>query len=355
MEFIMNGQGSGAVATTLLNNNFDVAALRPWVGNDGRSYISRLAANGKLEAVPLQNSTATLRKDEWKILDDAIVLAAKERLRIVSDLRGAGLTFSIPNGMGKTVLETETMSDITPAIVSMDPSRQSEADRPEFELTNLPLPVIHKDFFFNARQVATSRNSGAGIDTSTAQAAARRVSEEAEKLCIGTGGSISYGGGSVYGLTNFPQRITSAGLTSPSESGWTPAVTVREVLGMRQASEDAKHFGPWVLYTSPFWDLYLDDDYSDAKGDNTLRQRIAAINGISAIRTLDHLDGEQMVLVQQTSDVMRLVMGMDITTLQWETHGGMRLNFKVMAIMVPQLRADYYGNTGIVHANTAAS
>lgn len=350
MEFIMNGQGSGSVATTLLNNGFDVASLRPWVGNDGRSYISRLGAGGKLESVPLQNATATLRKDEWKILDEAIVLAAKERLRAVADLRSAGLTFTIPNGMGKTVLETETMSDITPAIVSMDPARASEGDRPEFELSNLPLPVIHKDFYFNARQVATSRNSGAGIDTSTAQAAARRVSEEAEKLVIGTGGSISYGGGSVYGMTNFPGRITSAGLTDPTDLGWTPAVLVREILAMRQASENAMHYGPWILYTSPFWDLYLDDDYSAAKGDNTLRQRIAAINGVRDIRTLDHLTGQQMILVQQTSDVIRLVMGMDITTIQWETHGGMRLNFKVMAIMVPQLRADFYGNTGIVHA-----
>lgn len=352
MEFIMNGQASGAVATTLLNNNFDPAALRPWVGKDGRSYIARLNAAGKLEAMPTMNATATLRKDEWKILDNAIVLAAKERLRIVADLRSAGLTFNIPNGMGKTVLETETMSDITPAIVSMDPARESEGDRPQFDLSNLPLPVIHKDFYFNARQVATSRNSGASIDTSTAQAAARRVSEEAEKLVIGTGSSVSYGGGTIYGLTNFPNRITS-GVTSPTDGGWTPATLVREVLAMRQASEDAHHHGPWVLYNSPSWDQFLDDDYSAAKGDNTLRQRLMAINGIQDVRTLDHLSGEQLILVQQTSDIIREVIGMDITTVQWESHGGMRLNFKVMAILVPQLRADYYGNTGIVHANAA--
>lgn len=354
MDFILNGQAQGAVATTLMNNNFDVAALRPWVGADGRSYIARLARNGKLEAVPLMNATATLRKDEWKILDDAVVMAAKERLRIVADLRSAGLTFNIPNGMGKTVLETETMSDITPAIVSMDPARQSEGDRPEFELSNLPLPVIHKDFYFNARQVATSRNSGASIDTTTAQAAARRVSEEAEKLVIGTGNNISYGGGTIYGLTNFPQRITSAGVTAPTDGGWTPATTVQEILAMRQASEDAHHYGPWVLYNSPAWDQYLDDDYSPSKGDNTLRQRIQAINGIQAVRTLDHLTGVQLLLVQQTSDVIREVIGMDVTTVQWESHGGMRLNFKVMAILVPQLRADFYGNTGIVHANAEA-
>jgi hypothetical protein len=48
-----------------------------------------------------------------------------------------------------------------------------------------------------------------------------------------------------------------------------------------------------------------------------------------------------------------MVIGMDVTTVQWETHGGMRLNFKVMAIMVPQLRSDFNGNAGIVHGSTA--
>lgn len=349
MDLIVNGQAQGAVASTLLHNGFDVASLRPWVGKDGRTYIAQ-NHGGKMIAVPTNNATATLRKDEWKILDDAIVMAAKERLRVVADLRGAGLTYNIPNGMSKTVLETESVSDITPAIVSMDPARQSEGDRPQFELTNLPLPVIHKDFYFNARQIAASRGSGVSIDTTTAQLAARRVSEEAEKLVLGVGSSVNYGGGQVYGLTNFPERITSASVTLPTGSSWTPKLLVQEILGMRQASENAYHYGPWVLYVSPAWDQYLDDDYSADKGDNTLRQRIKAIQGINDVRSLDHLTGFQLILVQQTSDVIRLVMGMDITTVQWETQGGMRLNFKVMAIMVPQLRADYNGKTGIVHA-----
>ena len=40
-------------------------------------------------------------------------------------------------------------------------------------------------------------------------------------------------------------------------------------------------------------------------------------------------------------------------SVQWESVGGMRLNFKVMAIQVPQLRADYYNNCGILHATTS--
>ena len=95
----------------------------------------------------------------------------------------------------------------------------------------------------------------------------------------------------------------------------------------------------------------MDEDYETAKGDNTLRDRIGAIEGIDRPATLDFLPTNTLLLVQKTSDVARMVVGMDVTTVQWETKGGMELNFKVMAIMVPQLRSDFNSNTGIVHGS----
>jgi len=210
MDFIYNGQASGGVADRLIANNMQVGALRPYLGKDGRTYITVVDNEGKAKAVPVTNAPASLRKDDWKLLDEAIVRVAKERLRAVADLRSAGLTFGIANGMGKTILETETQSDISPAEISMDGLRLSSADRPHFELTNLPLPIIHKDFNFTARQLTTSRNGGSPLDTTTAELAGRRVAEEAEKLLLGVSSSFAYGGGTVYGLTNFPSRITAS-------------------------------------------------------------------------------------------------------------------------------------------------
>jgi uncharacterized linocin/CFP29 family protein len=349
-DYILNGQSYGSVAAALMAHNFDPSALRPWIGTDGRHYLTA-NQGGKPVAVPAPVANATLRKDEWQLLDTAVVTAAKERLRVVADLRSAGLEFNIPNGLGKTVLQTETVGDITGARISMDPAVLGEADRPKYDIVNLPLPVIHKDFYFSARQIATSRNLGASLDTTMAELAARRVAEEAEKLVLGTANTFTYGGGTIYGFKNFPNRITQT-LTNPTSSNWTPATLVREVLAMRQKSINRFHYGPWVLYNSPKWDQYLDDDYSPNKGDNTLRQRLQAINGIQDVRTADFLgDTWDLFLVQMTSDVVRMVVGMDITTVQWETMGGMQVHFKVMAILVPQLRADANGNTGIVHGS----
>jgi uncharacterized linocin/CFP29 family protein len=360
-DFILNGQAHGGTAMALLQNNMDPASMRPWLEptNNGqlRSYVSVKNAQGVYEARPTFNAAATLRKEDWKALDDAIVKAAKPRLRFVGDLRAAGLTYSIPNGMGKTALETERQSDMNEAVISMDGMRESGADRPHFDLTLLPLPIVHKDFFFSARQLAASRNGGSPLDMTGAELAARRVAEAVEALALGVSpfSSYAHGGGTVYGLTNHPNANTKS-MTLPTASSWTPAVTVNEVLEMRLQAQQDHHYGPYMLYCSLDWDVYLDDDYSSAKGDLTLRQRLGMIEGIQGVKTLDYLAASgtfKMVLVQMTSDVVRMVEGMPITTLQWESKGGMQINFKVMTIATPQIRADFNNNCGIV-VGTAA-
>jgi uncharacterized linocin/CFP29 family protein len=350
-DFILNGRAVGSVASRLLAANFDMGVLRPYIGNDGRSYIT-VNQNGKPVAMPITNADATLRKYDWEILDEAIIKAAKPRLRAVADLRSRGLTFSVPNGMGKTVLESQNQSDVSAAVISMDGLRQSQSDRPVFDLVGLPLPIIHKDFQFSARQIASSRNGGSPLDTSTAELASRRVSEMAEQMLLGTAADYGYAGYTIQGYTSYTNRLMKT-ITAPTASGWTGATTVAEVLEMRQQSRDAFYYGPWMLYNSPAFDVYLDEDYSTLKGDLTLRDRLKKIGDIQDVRTLDYLTGYTLLLVQMTSDVVREVIGMDVTTVQWESQGGMQLNFKVMCIMVPQIRTDYNGNTGIVHGATA--
>lgn len=365
--------GDGPVFNQLLAANGDPHALRPWIEDEDndRSYIARktgrLVRNEKdnpfhnpnlpehlmvseYVAVPTNNNTATLRKDDWIALDEAILKVAKPRLRVFGDMRAAGLEYTIPDGMGKTVLQTERQSDINAATISMSGLVVGQSDRPQFDLLNMPLPIIHKDFQYDLRQLLASRNGGSPLDTTTAELAARRVAETVEMLTIGTLDTYTFGGGSIYGYTNFPSRITSVTGTAPTTAGWTASTTVNDVLNMKQQLFVANHYGPYRLYCSRLWDQYMDSDYNLYQG-QTLRQRLAKIQGIESVDTVDYLsDGYQLIMVQQTADVARAVCGMEITTLQWETHGGMQVNFKVMAILLPQMRADQYGNCGICHA-----
>lgn len=346
-NYIKQGVLTGNAADRLLAANGDTNVLRPWLGEDGKTYVTHVNNMGVASAVPLANAHATLRKDDWKLLDDAIVKAARERLRLVADLRGMGLTFSIPQGMGKTVLETETSGDVNDAVISMDGLRRSVDDRPEFELGMIPLPITHKDFQFSARNILASRNGGSPLDTTMAEMSARKVAEGIEMLTLGRAASYTYGGGTVYGLLNFTGTMAQV-LTTPVGAGVGAGATfLTEVMQMRALSVAAFHYGPWMLYTAPAWDVYLDADFK-ANSDKTVRQRVKELNGVTDVRTLDFMQNFDVLLVQTTTDVIRIVIGMDITTLQWDTEGGMQKNFKVMAIIVPQLRCDFNSRTGIV-------
>ena len=352
-NFFLNGQANGSVAQLLLNNNMDPNVLRPWIGKDGRSYRAQQNGLDPKTGAPLfkavvHNAPATLRKDEWILLDSAIIRASRVPLRLWADLRGAN-SYNVPNGMGTIVIQQQSVSDNGVATISMDGLRQSERDRPVYDITGIPLPIIHSDFSFTAREIAVSRNGGPPLDTTMAENCTRRVMEQIETLTAG-GPAFSYAGYSIFGYTTYPQRITYS-VTAPTSTGWTGETFIDDLLNMRQALINVRFFGPYQVYISSQWNPYLDADYSTAKGTITLRERAEAIDGITSIDVSFFLTGWSILMIQMTSDVAQAVVGMDVRTLQWESHGGMVLNFKVMAIMVPRLKANQQGQTGICHGS----
>ena len=354
-SFIQDGQAHGDAASLLANNGWDPLVLKPTRGPNGGTFIIRNEMNDKGILVPtwrlINNADATLRYDEWKLLDTNVLKAARERLTVFSDIVASGLTFNIPNGMGKTVLEYQTQSKAGVAQLGMDPVVEGENDRPVYDLRGLPLPVVSEDFSFSLRQLEVGRQTGTPLDTTMAEEAARNCAEKIERLTLGVDSSFAYGGYSIYGYRNFPQRITRT-ITAPT-GGWTPDVLLTDLLAMRQDSIDANHRGPWRVYMGPSWTPVLDDDYSSVYPGVTVRDRMLKIDGINSIKTSDYLTGYDIIMVEMTSGVVRAVIGMNMTTVQWETHGGLKRHFKVMGILVPQLRSDYYDQTGIVHGSVA--
>lgn len=351
-DFIYQGTGHGSVAATLMKHNFDTGVKRPWVGDDGEGYIT-VNRNGVPTNLRLNaNNDAALQVREWILLDKAVRQVSRSRLKFVSDLNNAGLRVTLPNGLAHTVLQYQTEGDISGATISMDTLRKGERDKTGYDLRSTPLPVIHKDFSFSARELLVSRNGGSPLDLSTASKAARKVSEEVERLALGLSDMFYYGGGTLYGALNFPDRLTAT-ITSPASGGWTPDVLLGEFLTMRTALQNAYQYGPYMVYTGLAWDKYMDDDYSAAKGDNTLRERLKKIEGIQDVKTLDFLTGYQILIIKMDSDTIQMINGLPMTVLQWEEDGGMELLFKVMTMQIPRLKSDNNNRAGILHANVA--
>lgn len=360
------GGGNGAVVNRLMEHDFNVDALRPYqdvidprkgfIRSNMGSFITSNRLNpktGKLEQCRIRiNADTTLRKQEWIELDNAVQRVSRERLQLVSDIRSRGLVRTLANGLGKTVFESQRMTDPGSAQVNMEPGVPTQNDRPHFDLVGVPLPVVSSGFSLGARQLATSRNSGEALDTTMAEACTRRVTETVETFFTGSYGTFIYGGYTMAGIRNSTNRATYT-ITSPDYSTWTPLVCVNEVIAMRETlSVTHHHFGPYRVYVGPGWDAYLDRDYSTSGGNNpnqTLRDRVKKIRGIEEIVTLDHLSTYDMILVEMTTETIRAIVGLDTTIVQWETMGGMNVNFMVMSILVPQIRADKNSHTGIIH------
>lgn len=304
------------------------------------------------------NAATSLRKQEWQLLDLVVLKVARERLIAWNDLSAAN-TFGGFDGMSKSMLEWETMSDPGEAIIDMDGITEGRADSPTYQLEGLPLPITHCSFWYSDRNLRISRGTGTPLDVTSAESCARRVAESIEKQVIGIDVGLNYGVTAdygqvpkVYGYITHPQRNTKTDVTVPT--GSNAAVTVGEVLEIIQTLAGDNMFGPFTVYHSTDWDEFMDDDYVAASPQNTLRERLVKISQISAVKRLDFLTNTfTLVFVQMTSNVARAVNGMEMTTVQWPEKGGAQQNFKVMTIKVPQIRADNSGQSGIMQATTA--
>lgn len=316
-----------------------------WAGEQ----LVRWAAAGKPISPAALRTLDVLRKDEWKVFDEALVREAQIRLQGVADLIGAGLTKRIPNGLAKTILEYEKISDLDPATVSLDGVTRGENDTVDFELAGLPLPITHKDWYLNLRRLLASRSEGGeGLDTTQSELAGRKIGEEAESMLFN--GGKTFGGLTIYGYTTHPDRNTvSFGAGGAwNQAAKTGAQIIADVATMVGAAEADRSFGPYWIYVGGGASLKLNEDYT-ANYAKTILNRILEYPKIQKVTIVDTLASDEVVMVQPTRDVVQWVIGEDLQTVQWDFEGGFQINFKGFQIGVPLIKSDIQLRSGIVH------
>jgi len=335
----------GDVASQMISNGgLSVHDYRPFIAKDGRTYINRMVGN-KMKAVPITSNATVLRDREWKELDMAVMKIRRERLIGVDDLTAKGLTYNLTNPMGRTVLEYHDMNDPGSAYMDMDPVNKGENDRPKYSIGYLPLPIIYSDFTISHRVLQASRNMGDAIDTTMVEAATRRVMEKLEDLFF-TNTTYAFGGGTIYSYTNYTNKNSVTLSTNWDASAKTGPQILQDVIDMRKAQIAAKSYGDVMLYIPTDYETVLDEDYTSGYA-KSVKQRLMELDYIIGIRVVDRLTADTVVMVEMDSKTVRLVNGFSPRVIQWDTQGGMIHNFKVMAIQVPQIRADQDGNTGV--------
>jgi uncharacterized protein DUF6260 len=321
----------------------------------GEQLLRALRAGEPISPACLRTAD-TLRKNEWEILDEALIEEAVIRLTGVADLLAAGLTTPVANAMGKTIFQWETMTDMNEAETSLSGVDRTENDRVDFALNSQPLPITHKDFDIQIRALAASRNPpGEALDTTQARVAGRLVAEKLEKLLFQ--GGPTFGGSAIYGYTTHPNRnLTQFGSGGElwSAAGHDGSDILADVLAMITALEGDRMFGPYMLYVPKNFNVKLSDDFK-ANSDLTIRQRLLQIDGIQGVKAADQLPDSKVVLVQMSRDVVTWVNGEPIQSVQWDIEGGFIVKFKAFAIQVPLIRADAQSRCGVCEANATGT
>ena len=375
VDLMSGGKGQGPVANYVASQGqLQVGRMRPYLKMNTNGAVVGAFVNVYMGGDPKKptsykefkindglNTNSTLRRDEWKQLDQVLLEVSRQRLGGAQDLLDNGLTYNLGNAMGTTVLEWHDVSDPGKAIISMDGITRGDNDRPNYQYNYLPIPIIHFDYEINARELAASRNLGNPLDTTMAERATRRVLETLENMLF-TNTTFSYGqkdersNNTIYSYVNHPDRLLFTLGTAWDQLDFDSSTAsggehiVNQIAQMKQESINAFHYGPWMVYIPTKYETLIDKDYNKVTPGTTVRERIMKIGGIKGIKVIDTLPANNVLLVQMTSDVVRLVRGMGLTNVEWMVEGNMLTKYKVMTIQVPQIRSDQNKRTGIVHA-----
>ncbi|CAB4190476.1 Encapsulating protein for peroxidase [uncultured Caudovirales phage] len=323
--------------------------------NVSQALLRSMAGSGELSVAGLR-ALSPLSDKAQVMVDNAVVKVGLERLAVAADWLSKGLTHPLSDPLSVTQLEWESVSKTGGAQRTMSPSARGEDQQPDRTIKRLPIYLTTDDFSVNIRTLRMAQRLGTPLETSQVEDATRRVNESIEDAVINGSGLVA-GGYQAYGILNEPNANTA----TLQATKWTSAVDgtaiLADTLAMIAKAQADNKFGPYTLYVGTTIGNNLNGDFSTLKGDGTIMERLKRI--VAGGRNLDIVVADRIpalkaVLVQTTSDVVEIVNGQAPTVIPWTSIDGFTLYWMVMGIMVPRVRSDYDGNSGIV-IGTASS
>lgn len=265
------------VKEKLVSVGYDVGLLRPWLDTHGRSVVTVSVGNGRLETIP-STIEALLSKEQFMELDRSVLTGFREVTPVISFLKSQKAQLRFDEKKAVQALYSQTLEEVERAA---NPHVKELVDSTlvNYPIVGIPLPITHQDF----KDIDSGADAGKTVGNAVERALISDILNRAEQC-------------------DFDQII--------------------QVIDLAYSK---KFYGPFLLLAPQDYDTepVLRDDQKSS---------------ITLVNT-DLVN--DLVLVQYTPDVLRLVVGMDLTAVQWEDH------FKVLCIITQQIRADFYKNVGI--------
>jgi len=300
---------------------------------------------------------APLSERAQVVIDQAVLEVGLQRLTVAADIMAAGLTYNLTDPLSVTQLEWSSTNKIGAAQRTMTPSARGENKLPVVTPNRLPIYLTTDGFELDIRTLKQSQRIGMPLDTTIVKQCTRSVNEAIEDATINgattlDGQDLKVAGYSAPGLLNAPNAETESWTLADWTTAPNGANVFADVMAGVTKLQANKKFGPYHLYVGTAIANGMEFDYNatnNAQG-LTIRQRLMQIEPLKKIAVADMMPANKAVLVQMTADVVDMVVGQPPTVIPWTSLDGFTIHNLVMAIMIPRVRSDYNGDSGVVVA-----
>lgn len=301
---------------------------------------------------------APLPEKAQVLIDKQVVEVGLQRLSLGAYLLAQpGLQFTLTDPLSVTQLEWYTRNRTGAAQRTMSPSSRTESKLPIMLPYRLPIYLTLDGFQLDIRTLKMSERIGMPLDVTEVGSCTRSVNEGIEDALINgattlDGQQLFDAGYTAPGILN----ATNANTQALGLAAWTMATNVgstifSDVEAMIAKLQGDLKFGPYVMVVGTQLGNVLDADYASAQAGQgisiTIRERLLKIPSIKDIIVADMMPSTKVALIQMTPDVIQMVVGQAPTVIPWTSLDGFIFHNLVMAIMVPWIKSDASGNSGI--------
>ena len=222
-----------------------------------------------MKKYPFAADQGLLTEEELVYIETKVL----ETFRYVLQARKIFPVVNIGQGGGAQLYRYYDEADPSEALIDMTGKGQGD-DHPEKTAHDIDVPVIHKEFFLNWRDIASSRRIGPSVLDDSIRTATRKVAEAEDRLLI-SGECDTWAALGLEGL------FTATGRTNNAASGNWPGAAVADINTARAALQASGFVGiEPVLIGPPAMIKCLDDLIANTA--ITYRQALLQNNLISA-------------------------------------------------------------------------
>ena len=246
----------------------------------------------------------TFPVEYYRQIKDAIVFTARKQAvarKIIN-------TRNISGGIGVQQWTYDTANEVSDALLTYQFTDTSE-DWIELARTDVPIPLLHKEYRISRRDLAAAARGGFGISTATVQSAAYKVMNLENQLIL-NGFAAD---GTTYDIKGLYQSAGNSYSTEKSfGTSGNPLVAVAGAIDLMQADNIT---GPYNMVLNPTQYMELATSVlGSGAGEREMAMTKEILEGGSIFSTSFQAAGTGMILADASAGFFEMVVAQDMTT-----------------------------------------